>query len=127
MKLEQSVLRAKENKQKLFAEYHVYISDLVAGYAALVNILEANGAMVTTISHKLIARAKILRRDALKIVDNHVLVCTESGEDKTVRDKFREEVKETEFKWGIYLSDWIMTSVLRQQIIEDAKPWAIKA
>jgi hypothetical protein len=59
-----------------------------------------------------------LRSDYLKTVDQ-ILICTESGEDKALRAKFREEAVEGEFEWKIYTSDWIMACVLRQEVRHD--------
>jgi hypothetical protein len=48
-------------------------------------------------------------------------VCTNTDEDKALRVKFREEVREGGLNSAIYLSEWIMTSVLRQEIADDER------
>ena len=46
-------------------------------------------------------------------------MCTKANEDKALRAKFREEVNDGGLTPAIYLSEWIMTSVLRQEIAGD--------
>jgi len=46
-------------------------------------------------------------------------VCTKTNEDRALRAKFREEANEGGRTSAIYLSEWIMTSVLRQEITDD--------
>ena len=70
--------------------------------------------------HTIKGRAKVLRSDYLKTVDQ-ILVCTNTNEDKALRAKFREEAKEGGLTSAIYSSEWIMTSVLRQEIADDER------
>jgi len=88
------------------------------GHNSLLRIIEANGGDARIISHTIKPRAKILRSDYLKSVDQ-ILVCTDGPEDKALRTKFREEVAKGGFSSGVYSSEWIMRSVLRQQIESD--------
>jgi hypothetical protein len=114
--LVQTVIRARANNRQLFKDYQVYLSNSVHGHQALLGILETNGAEVRVVSNSIKGRAKVLRTDYLKTAEKQVLVCRASSDDKVLRDKFREEVKEGGLNWGLYTSEWIMISVLRQEI-----------
>ena len=92
----------------------------MAGSAALLRIVEVNGGEARIVQHTIKGRAKVIRSDYLKMVDQ-ILVCTNTNEDKALRAKFREEVKEGGLTSAIYLSEWIMTSVLRQEIADDER------
>jgi BRCT domain, a BRCA1 C-terminus domain len=121
--LEQTVSKACTNNRQLFKNYQIYISTNVPGKSSLLRIVEANGGEAKIVSNTIKGRAKILRSDFLKTVDQ-VLVCTNTSEDKMLRGKFREEVSEGGLSSGIYMSEWIMRSVLRQEI-EDSEENAI--
>lgn len=69
-------------------------------------------------SHNIKPRAKIFRSDSVKSFDQ-ILVCTEDAEDKALRTKFREEAADGGLLCRVYSSEWIMRSVLRQQIEGD--------
>lgn len=97
-------------------DYQVYISTLASGHDALLRILEINGADARIISHTIKGRAKILRLDYLRSVGNRVLICTPTSEDKVLRDKFREELKDAGLQGEVYSIEWIMMSVLRQEV-----------
>jgi hypothetical protein len=114
--LEQTVKRARENRGELFKNYQVYISTNVTSHPALVRIVEANGGECRTVSYTIKGRARVLRSDYLKSVENQVLVCTDSNEDKILRGKFKEEIAEGELKGALYSSEWIMNSVLKQEV-----------
>lgn len=116
--LEKSVAKARNNHRQLFKNYQVYISSNVSGSAALLRIVEVNGGEARIVSNTIKGRAKVLRSDYLK-PGNQILVCTNTNEDKSLRAKFREEVTEAGLASAIYLSEWIMTSVLRQEIADD--------
>jgi hypothetical protein len=123
MTLEQSVVKARTNNRQLFKDYQVYISTHVRGNQALLQILETHGAEARIVTNAIKGRAKVLRTDCLKTAENQILVCTPSADDKALRDKFREEVKETGLEAGLYSSEWIMISVLRQEI-KDGSNWS---
>jgi hypothetical protein len=118
-KLEQTVARARENNRQLFKPYQIYIASNVPGLASLRRIVEANGGEVRAVSNAIKGRAKVLRSDYLRTVDQ-ILVCTDSIEDAALRGKFEEEVREGGMPWGMYTSEWIMRSVLKQEIANDA-------
>jgi hypothetical protein len=122
MRLEQSVVKARTNNRQLLKDYRVYISTHVKGNQALLRILETHGAEARIVSNAIKGRAKVLRTDYLKTVENQVLVCTPSADDKALREKFREEVREAGLEARLYSSEWIMISVLRQEI-EDGSNW----
>jgi hypothetical protein len=114
--LEQTVAKARANNRKLLKDYQVYISTLASGHDALLRILEINGADARIISNTIKGRAKILRLDYLRSVGNRVLICTATSEDKVLRDKFREELKDAGLRGEVYSIEWIMMSVLRQEV-----------
>ena len=116
--LEKTVKRARENRGQLFKNYQIYISTNVTSNSALIRIVEANGGECRTVSHTIKGRARVLRSDYLKSVENQVLVCTDSNEDKTLRGKFKEEIAEGELKGALYSSEWIMKSVLKQEVAD---------
>src|SRR5208282_3753609 len=91
--LEQSVAKARNNHRRLFKNYQIYISSNISGSAAVLRIVEANGGEARVVSNTIKGRAKVLRSDYLKTVDQ-ILVCTNANEDKALRAKFREEVSE---------------------------------
>lgn len=122
MRLEQSVVKARTNNRQLLKDYRVYISTHVKGNQALLRILETHGAEARIVSNAIKGRAKVLRTDYLKTVENQVLVCTPTSDDKALREKFREEVREAGLEARLYSSEWIMISVLRQEI-EDGSNW----
>jgi hypothetical protein len=117
-KLEQSIIRAKGNNRQLFKNYQLYIASNVAGLASLRRIVEANGGEARTVSNSIKGRAKILRTDCLRTV-HQILICSGSTDDAGLRGKFMEEAQEADFQWGMYISDWIPRSVLRQEIATD--------
>ena len=82
-------------------------------------IIEVNGGEARVVSHNINARAKILRSDYLKAVENQVLICTKEGNDKQLRGKFKSEVEAEGRDCRIFTSDWIMSCVLRQELVED--------
>lgn len=88
------------------------------GHPSLLRIVEANGGEARIVSSTIKGRAKILRSDYLKTVDQ-ILVCTPTADDKMLREKFKEESIEGGLTWGIVSSEWIMVSVLRQEIMVD--------
>jgi hypothetical protein len=114
--LEQTVAKARENCRQLFKNYQIYISTHVPANSALVRIVEANGGECRTVPHTIKGRARVLRTDYLKSVENQVLVCTAENEDRTLIGKFKEEIAEGELKGALYTSEWIMKSVLRQEV-----------
>ena len=116
--LDQSVSRARENRRQLFKNYQVYISSAIPSHSALLRIVEANGGEAKVVSNTIKARAKVLRTDYLRTVDQ-ILICSASTEDRGLRSKFRDEVTEGGLTSGIYSSEWIMRSVLRQKIAEE--------
>jgi hypothetical protein len=116
--LEQTVKRAQENRGQLFKNYQIYISTHVPASSALVRIVEANGGECRTVSHTIKGRARVLRSDYLKSVENQVLVCTDMDEDKTLRAKFKEEIADGELHGTLYFSEWIMKSVLKQEVAD---------
>ena len=116
--LEQTVSRALKNKRQLFKNYQIYISSHVVGYSALLKIVEANGGEARIISHSISQRAKILRADYLRTVDQFLIV-TPHEEDRSLRKRFRDEVVEGGLVSGMFTSEWIMVSVLRQEIVSD--------
>jgi len=117
-KIEKAVSKAQKNNRQLFKNYQIYISSHVLGYPSLLKIVEANGGEARIVSNTIKARAKILRSDYLKTVDQ-ILICTSNKEDSALRGKFAEEVRQGELSSGIYSSEWIMISVLRQEIAND--------
>lgn len=118
-KLEQTVARARENNRQLFKPYQIYVASNVPGLASLRRIIEANGGEVRAVSNAIKGRAKVLRSDYLRTVDQ-ILVCTDSTEDAALRGKFEEEVREGGMPWAMYTSEWIMKSVLKQEIANGA-------
>jgi hypothetical protein len=118
-KLEQTVARARENNRQLFKPYQIYIASNVPGLASLRRIVEANGGEARAVSNTIKGRAKILRSDYLRTVDQ-ILVCSDLSDDAALRGKFEEEVREGGVQWGMYTSEWIMRSVLKQEIAKDA-------
>jgi hypothetical protein len=111
------VVRARENRRQLFKKYQVYISTSVPGHPSLLRIVEANGGEARIVSNTIKGRAKILRSDCLKTVEQ-ILVCMDAADDKLLREKFSEEVIEGGLTWGMVSSEWIMVSVLRQEIVD---------
>ena len=86
---------------------------------SLRRIIEANGGEARTVSNTIKGRAKILRSDYLRTV-HQILVCSSSTDDAWLRGKFMKEVQEVDLPWKMYSSDWIMKSVLQQEIATDA-------
>ena len=116
--LEQTIAKARQNRRQLFKNYQVYISSHLNSRNSLQQIVDTHGGEAKIVSNMIKPRARILRSDYLKPVDQ-VLICTTQEEDKALRMKFREEAKEVGYKWKIYVSDWIMGSVLRQEVADD--------
>jgi hypothetical protein len=114
--LAQTVLNARANKSQLFKDYQIYISSLVKGHQALLHIVEKNGGDARLVSNTIGVRAKVLRSDYLKSVENQVLIGVGSKDEKMLRDKFRQEVTEGGLVGGLFTSEWVMISVLRQEI-----------
>jgi hypothetical protein len=71
------------------------------------------------VSNAIKGRAKVLRPDYVRAV-GQILICSTTAEDKGLRSKFQEEVSEGNLTSGIYTAEWIMRSVLRQKIAEEA-------
>jgi hypothetical protein len=71
------------------------------------------------VAHTIKGRAKVLRSDYLKTIENQILISSALREDKVLQGKFVDEIKEGGLKGGIYSSEWIMRSVLRQEIVDD--------
>jgi len=117
--LEQTVHRAKNNNHQLFKNYQIYIASNVPGVASLRRIVEVNGGQARAVSNTIKGRAKILRSDYLRTV-HQILVYSSSADDAWLRGKFVEEAREGNLPWGVYTSDWIMRSVLKQEIATDA-------
>jgi hypothetical protein len=90
----------------------------VPGHSSLLQIVEANGGVARIVSNTIKSRAKILRSDYLKTVDQ-ILVCMDTADDKILREKFKDEVLEGGLTWRMVPSEWIMVSVLRQEIADD--------
>ena len=61
----------------------------------------------------------MLRSDYLKTIENQILISSALREDKVLQGKFVDEINEGGLKGGIYSSEWIMRSVLRQEIVDD--------
>ena len=114
----ETVTKARKNQRKLFKNYQIYISSSVAGHAALVRIVEMNGGEAKIVQHTIKPRAKVLRPDYVRTVDQ-VLISSDNDEDKSLRTKFRQEVDETALTSCVFTSEWIMRSVLRQEIVTD--------
>ena len=111
--------KARLNKRQLFKHYQIYLSTNVASHSSLLRIVEANGGEARIVSHTIKARAKVLRSDYLKTAENQILISSSAKDDKFLQGKFMEEVEEGELKGAIYSSEWIMRSVLRQEIADD--------
>ena len=70
-------------------------------------------------SHTIKGRAKVLRADFLKTAENQILISSPLEDDKVLQGKFMDEINEGGLKGGMYSSEWIMRSVLRQEIVQD--------
>lgn len=60
-----------------------------------------------------------MRSDYLKTLENQILISSPLKDDKGLQGKFMEEVREAGLRGGIYASEWIVRSVLRQEIVDD--------
>jgi len=118
-KLTETVAKARKNQRKLFKNYQIYISSSVSGHAALVRIVEMNGGEAKIVPNTIKPRAKVLRSDYVREVDQ-VLISTDNDDDNSLRTKFCEEVVAIGLQSQIYTSEWIMRSVLRQDIAKDS-------
>jgi hypothetical protein len=87
-------------------------------HTPLLRIVEANGGEARVVSNTIKGRAKVLRTDYLRAI-NQILICSTNEEDEGLRSKFQEEVGEGNLTSGIYTIEWIMRSVLRQKIAEE--------
>jgi hypothetical protein len=117
--LDESVSRARDNHGQLFKNYQVYISNSLSVHSALLRIVEANSGEARVVSSTIKGRARIMRTDYLRPV-NQILICDPTAEDQGLRNKFQEEVRAGNLIAGIYTPEWILRSVLRQKIAEDA-------
>ena len=117
--LEQTVSKAKLNKRQLFKNNQIYLSTSVPGHPSLLRIVEANGGEARIVSHTIKGRAKVLRADFLKTAENQILISSPLEDDKVLQGKFMDEINEGGLKGGMYSSEWIMRSVLRQEIVQD--------
>ena len=117
--LDESVSRARDNRGQLFKNYQVYISNSLSVHSALLRIVETNSGEARVVSSTIKGRARIMRTDYVRAV-NQILICDPTAEDQGLRNKFQEEVKPGNLKAGVYTPEWILRSVLRQKIAEDA-------
>lgn len=117
--LDESVSRARDNHGQLFKNYQVYISNSLSVHSALLRIVETNGGEARVVSSTIKGRARIMRTDYVRPVDQ-ILICDPTAEDQGLRNKFQEEVRAGNLIAGIYTPEWILRSVLRQKIAEDA-------
>lgn len=117
--LDESVSRARDNHGQLFKNYQVYISNSLSVHSALLRIVEANSGEARVVSSTIKGRARIMRTDYVRPV-NQILICDPTAEDQGLRNKFQEEVRAGNLIAGIYTPEWILRSVLRQKIAEDA-------
>lgn len=119
MDLAKSIEKARKNNRQLFKNHQVYISTGAKGHLAVQRIVEVNGGEARIVSNTIKPRAKLLRSDYLKTLENQVLICTKDTNDKQLRTKFKAEVEGEGLNCFIYSSEWIMRCVLRQEIVDD--------
>ena len=117
--LDESVSRARDNHRQLFKNYQVYISNSLSTHSALLRIVETNGGEARVVSNTIKGRARIMRTDYIRPVDQ-ILICDPTAEDQGLRNKFQQEVRTGNLKAGIYTPEWILRNVLRQKFAEDA-------
>jgi hypothetical protein len=114
--LQEAIARARINQRSLFKNYQVYISSGIEGHAMLQRIIETNGGEARIVSSAIKGRAKIIRPEYLRTVDQ-ILVCADK--EKTLQEKFQDEVNERGLTSEMYSTEWITRSVLRQEIVDD--------